>query len=101
MDLNRFTHAVVNKLGEETAFLDVARAADGEFQKRRQGVFSYTCGGAHLLQGAGYAVASGLGEPADRQAMLEAARLQAWRFPRELKIRGRGRSYSRPNMRCC
>jgi hypothetical protein len=67
MTLDAMTHAVANKLQEETAFL---RVDDGvPLQKRGQGIFKYTCGGAHLAQGAAYAVARGFGELEDRKTV--------------------------------
>lgn len=86
MTVDLFTHAVVDRLVSETAFLSQARAAGGAFQKQKQGIFAYTCGGAHLLQGASYAVSRGFGAPADRAAVIEALHTQAWRFPIELAI---------------
>jgi hypothetical protein len=86
MTVDLFTHAVVQKLVSDTAFLAEARAAGGTFQKQKQGIFAYTCGGAHLLQGASYAVSRGFGSPEDRAAVVEGLHVQAWRFPIELGI---------------
>ena len=83
-DLDAWTHATVVHLESETAFLAEARDAGTDFQKRGQGIFAYTCGGAHLLQGALFAVGKGHGTPADREAMEAQVALAAWRFPREL-----------------
>ncbi len=66
MTLDGLTHAVVVKLDAEYAFIRKALAEGGTFEKRGQGIFAYTCGGAHLLQGAAYAVARGFGEEGDR-----------------------------------
>jgi hypothetical protein len=82
--LDGFTDALVADVVRETRFLADAKASGGTFQKRGQGIFAYTCGGAHLIQGAAYAVARGFGAPDDRATMVEQARLQAWRFPIEL-----------------
>ncbi len=86
MTVDLFTHAVVQKLVLETAFLREAKASGGTFQKQKQGIFAYTCGGAHLLQGASYAVSRGFGTPEDRAAVVDALHVQAWRFPIELGI---------------
>lgn len=86
VSLDVFTSKVVSKLAEETAFLAEARAADQPFQKRKQGIFSYTCGGAHLLQGAAHAVGAGFGRGPDRRILADQIQLQVWRFPRELRI---------------
>ncbi|MCB9681464.1 MAG: hypothetical protein H6733_08325 [Alphaproteobacteria bacterium] len=86
MDLDTLTHQVVDRLVQDTAFLEAARVADAPLVKQGQGIFSYTCGGAHLLQGAATAVARGFGTADDRVAMVAQARLAMWRFPRELAI---------------
>jgi hypothetical protein len=71
MTLDGLTHAIVAKLHSETQFIRDALAAGQPFQKQKQGIFAYTCGGAHLIQGSAYAVARGFGEPGDR-ASIEA-----------------------------
>lgn len=86
MQLDAFTHAVVDQLVADTAFLSEARASGTAFQKRGQGIFGHPCGGAHLLQGVASAVAYGFGEPGDAERLREQASLVVWRFPRELAI---------------
>ena len=58
----------------------------GTFQKNGQGIFKYTCGGSHLLQGAAYLVAKGFGEEKDRERLQAQVDLLFWRFPRELEV---------------
>lgn len=71
MTMDALTGAVVDKLGQETLFLRQAMAQGQRVQKRGQGIFAYTCGGAHLVQGAGYAVARGFGTDAHRKIASE------------------------------
>lgn len=79
MTMDTFTSATVARLRQETAFLREARAAGGTFEKRGQGIFAHTCGGAHLFQGASYAVARGFGADADRAAIAEEFDVLLWR----------------------
>ncbi len=44
--------AQLSKLEVETHFIRAALASGKSFEKRKQGVFGYTCGGAHLFSGA-------------------------------------------------
>lgn len=84
--LNLLTRFSVAALVKETQFLSDAMAADQGFERKGQGIFRYTCGGAHLLQGAAYAVARGFGGEAEKQAIRDQAVLHLWRFPREQAI---------------
>lgn len=86
MTLDLFTHDVVSKLHRETRFMADARAKNTSFLKRGQNIFRFTCGGAHLLQGAAYAVGRGFGEKGDRDRMMEQATLLVWRYDIELGI---------------
>jgi hypothetical protein len=81
--LTRFSVAALVK---ETQFLSDAMVADQSFERKGQGIFRYTCGGAHLLQGAAYAVARGFAGDAEKQAIRDQAVLHLWRFPREQAI---------------
>ncbi len=85
MTMNGFTHAVVVKLGAETKFLRDAEATGAPVEKRKQGIFAYTCGGAHLLQGAAFAVARGFGEPEDRVAIQGEVGALYYRYDVEMK----------------
>ena len=88
MTLDGFTHQVVAKLRTETAFMRKTMVVGQSVQKRRQGIFGYTCGGAHLIQGAAYAVARGFGTPEDRVALLDEVDVLFWRLDIELDIYG-------------
>jgi hypothetical protein len=84
--LSTFTDALVRRLVEETAFMAAARASGAPLVKQGQGLFSYTCGGAHLLQGAATAVGAGFGSPEATAAVREQSELLRWRFDQELRI---------------
>jgi hypothetical protein len=86
MTLDTYTSSVVTKLGEETAFMRQAIRTGGTVQKRGQGIFGYTCGGAHFLQSAAYAVAQGYGLPKDRERIREEVDVLFWRLDLELGI---------------
>ncbi len=66
MNLDALTTEIVDKLSAQTEFLRQAAASGRPVQKRKQGIFQYTCGGAHLIQGAVWAVGRGFGAPEDR-----------------------------------
>lgn len=85
-DLALLTRFSVGALVKETQFLAEAMKAGATFERKGQGIFRYTCGGAHLLQGAAYAVARGHGGEAERAAIRAQATLHLWRFPREQAI---------------
>ena len=72
MSVDRLTRRAVATYHAETSFLREAREKGTSFQKRKQGIFQYTCGGAHLLQGAAYAVVRGHGEDQDRERLAVA-----------------------------
>jgi hypothetical protein len=71
MSLDAFTDAVVARHRAEVQFIHDALGSGQVFQKRKQGIFGYTCGGAHLLQGATIAVGRGFGS-AESRASLQA-----------------------------
>ncbi len=81
--LTQFLFAV---LGQETLPLKKAMAAGATFRKDRTGIFKYTCGGAHLLQAAGYATARGFGNEMTQTELNTQIDLLFFRFPKELKI---------------
>jgi hypothetical protein len=85
-DLDKLTLFGVAVLVKETRFLAEAKAAGADFQRQGQGLFTYTCGGAHLLQGVSYAVARGYGGERAPAAVEEQIALAFYRFPRELAI---------------
>ncbi|NCG18100.1 MAG: hypothetical protein GWP91_03700 [Rhodobacterales bacterium] len=84
MTLDAWTHATVQKLTHETSFMRDAMGAGTVVQKRGQGIFAYTCGGAHLLQGATWAVGRGFGEDSDRAAIAQEVSVLIWRLDVEL-----------------
>ncbi len=71
-------------LVDSTRFLAVAKKQNTNFQKRGQGIFKFTCGGAHLLQGVAHATARGFGSENNRTRIQEQLHLLMYRFPREL-----------------
>lgn len=82
-DLSQFGLAVLFK---ETRFLADSLRSGQPFRRQGQGVFRYTCGGAHLLQGVGLAVARGYGGQQGRQVLAEQGVLMLHRFPGEAAI---------------
>ncbi len=81
--LTSFTAIVLDK---ESAFMVDAMKAGADFEKKGQGIFAYTCGGAHLLQGTAYAVARGFGRPEDRAIVEAQVPLLFYRLPHELQL---------------
>ena len=86
MDLDDLTTFAVAVLTKESAFLIDAMQRGQPFERSGQALFSYTCGGSHLLQGASYAVARGYGTPRDRKAVEVQVPLLFYRLPIELGI---------------
>ena len=84
MSLEGLTDAVVQRLVQEDAFLAEAMKQGVAVQKRGQGIFAYTCGGAHFIQGAGYAVARGFGSQSTREAFENDIPVLFYRFDMEL-----------------
>jgi hypothetical protein len=81
--LDAMTDYLVGVLAQETQFLADAMAAHASFERKGQGIFHYTCGGAHLLQGTAYAVARGYGSPDARARIQEQVAIQFYRYPIE------------------
>ena len=81
-DLTVFAGSV---LMTETQELFKAMEAGADFQKRGQGIFKYTCGGAHLLQGVAYANARGNGTELLQMGLMGQILLMYYRLPRELQ----------------
>jgi hypothetical protein len=86
MSLDDLANLLVHVLTEESGELLTAMQTGGSFQKRGQGIFKYTCGGAHLLQGAAFVVARGFGEEATRKKVEIQGPLAIFRLSRELEI---------------
>jgi hypothetical protein len=85
MTMDLFTHEVVSQLDLETQEMQAAMEAGQIVQKDvRKGLFRYTCGGQHLLQGAAYAVARGFGGEPDKAVICEQLAVLRWRIDVEL-----------------
>jgi len=84
--LDPFTDAVVSDLHSQTQFMREAMSKGEAVEKQRQGIFAYTCGGQHLLQGAAYAVARGFGSEQSRQWVVDEVDVLFWRLDIELAI---------------
>jgi len=82
-DLTDYTAAV---LFQETRFMATTMAAGQPFERKGQGIFRYTCGGAHLLQGVAFAVLHGFGSAPARQVIDEQVPMMFYRYPIELDI---------------
>mgnify|MGYP004133372323 CR=1 FL=1 len=83
--LDALTDFVVDVLMQETNFLVEAQKSETGFQKRGQGIFKYTCGGAHLIQGAAHATLRGFGAKENPAKIKDQLRLLLYRFPIELQ----------------
>ena len=83
--LDALTDHTMTILGKETAFIARAKEVNGGFQKRGQGIFQYTCGGAHLLQGVAHATLRGFGSSSNPSRLKEQLHLLLYRFPIELQ----------------
>ncbi len=86
MSMDDMARFLVHVLTQESGFMLQAMTSGQDFQKRGQGIFQYTCGGAHLLQGAVHVVARGYGGSQEKQKLEAQGRLLYYRLPRELKI---------------
>ena len=82
-NLQLFLMAVVH---QETRFLAQAYQKNQSFEKKKQGIFKYTCGGMHLIQALAYAHARGFGTEQSKQVIIEQVVLLYYRFPIELSI---------------
>lgn len=85
-DLNYLTRLMVHVLHSESEFMIQAMQAGQGFEKRGQGIFQYTCGGAHLLQGSAFVVARGFGGPEERAKLELQGKLLFYRLPREVAL---------------
>jgi hypothetical protein len=77
------TFGVTVLVSEDKVIAD-AMSSGADFEKKGQGIFKYTCGGAHILQGAAYAVARGRSTPKARSALLQQIPVWFYRLPKEL-----------------
>lgn len=85
MSLADMTHRLAEVLAKETSELKVAQET-GEAVKKdtRRGIFRYTCGGQHLVQGVAYAVGRGFHRPGDQDEVCAQLDLLRWRIDVEL-----------------
>lgn len=86
MDLDELAHFLLVVATKESKFMFDAARAGQKFERKGQPLFAYTCGGAHLVQGATYAIARGFGEPEDRKYATAQGPLLLYRLPIELSI---------------
>ena len=86
MSMDDLTKLMVHVLTSESDFMIRAMMAGEGFEKRKQGILGYTCGGAHLLQGSITAVARGFGDDDEREKMRIQGQLLFYRFPVEIGI---------------
>ena len=81
--LTLFLAAVISKESQSIKQMMQGKTA---FKKDRTGIFKYTCGGSHLLQGLAYANARGVQSPRINQEIAEQITVLFYRFPEELKV---------------
>jgi len=86
MSLQEFSVLNTTVLMAESQPLFDTMQAGAALEKRGQGVYQFTCGGAHLLQGTAYAIGRGYSTPLASKAMPGQVALMFWRLPAELKI---------------
>ena len=86
VDMRVMTEQLVGQLERESRFLDdIRQAGDTTYDKRRQGIFRYTCGGTHLFMGADACVAAGFGSPELSARLAYQMDLLFWRMMREIE----------------
>ena len=86
VDLRVMTRQLVEALEKESEFLDEIRVAGGTtYEKRRQGIFRYTCGGTHLFMGAEACVVAGFGDQDLTERLAYQMDLLFWRMRREIE----------------
>lgn len=72
------------KLSSATSFLAKAKKTGTGFQKRGQGIFAFTCGGAHMIQGVNHARLRGFGHASLDGPIKVQRDLMIYRYPIEL-----------------
>jgi hypothetical protein len=82
--LTELTNHASMSLSTATHFLAEAAQKKTQFTKRGQGIFQYTCGGAHLIQGVARAKLRGFGLNTSDGPFRHQLRLLQYRFPQEL-----------------
>jgi len=86
VDMRVMTEQMVSQLERESRFLDdIRQAGETTYEKRRQGIFRYTCGGTHLFMGADACVAAGFGTPDLSARLAYQMDLLFWRMVREIE----------------
>lgn len=85
-DVDALTHALVVELQRGQGPLVDAQQTGLPLVKRGQGIFRFTCGGAHLVQAVAAAVAAGHGRDGDRAAVEVHAGLHRFRLAAELAL---------------
>ncbi len=86
MSLNDFATLTTSVLIAESQPLFDTIQAGAKLEKRGQGIFKFTCGGAHLLQGTAYAVGRGHTTDLATKGIQGQVALMFWRLPAELQI---------------
>jgi hypothetical protein len=84
MDMDDLSDFLVTVLTKESAFMFDTMQKGQKFTRSGQSLFGYTCGGAHLVQGASYAVARGFGSRTSKTAIEAQVPLLFYRMPIEL-----------------
>jgi hypothetical protein len=82
--LTEITNHASMTLSTATRFLAEAAQKKTQFTKQGQGIFKYTCGGAHLIQGVTRAKLRGFGLDTSDGPFRHQLRLLQYRFPQEL-----------------
>jgi hypothetical protein len=86
MELNQLVLFTAVVLAKENDYLSKSMSVGADFKKNGEGIFKYTCGGSHLLQGVAMAHARGFGGDKTRDILLVQSEVLFYRFPRELRI---------------
>jgi len=89
MDLDGYAHQGLLNLLQVTATRRGVMAGGKAPVKAEPGLDGYTCGGAHYVQGIGYALGRGFGREGDRERFREVIDLVFWSYPRRLDLLGR------------
>lgn len=84
--LQRAAGAVTTRLVMDMEAVAAPMRTGAPLVKQKQGIFAYTCGGAHLVQAAATLVGRGHGSPEDRQRLLTMLPAHSWRLEAELKL---------------
>jgi len=75
-----------------TQFIAEAKSNGRPFQKRGQGIFAFSCGGAHMIQGVIHARLRGFGSASNDGPFEEQINRLVYRYPIELKQIDAGRT---------